>query len=409
MSTKRLQLSRHNSSVRIFAFSPSVAAEASPVATNDASVAASGASVAADKGNSHCSEYLCMFTIDNPTLTFRQQVEELLSLCAHIKQTNFEGQLSDLNTARIAFKRYYLSDAANQVDELRAITGDEDCAVSMVQQPPLSGSKVGMWVYFMTNTLNHKIDDHLYSIAHDGYEELWSTQNTASGSDSYAQTFSILSTYAGRLRSQGCTLRDNCVRTWLYVNDIDNQYAGVVRARNDVFDHEGLTTDTHFIASTGIGGRDMKHEVYCKMNAVAIKGITPAQVHYLYAVDHLNRTSDYGVRFERGTYVDFASRRRVYISGTASIDNHGHILYEGDIRRQVHRMWENIAALLAEAGCTFDNVAEFSVYLRDIADYQVVAQMYKEQFPNTPYIILHAPVCRPGWLIESECIALKEL
>lgn len=402
MSTKRLQLSRHNSSVRIFAFSPSVAAEAPQVA-------AGGATTAAEVDNSHCSEYLCMFTINNPMLTFRQQVEELLSLCAHIKHTNFEGRLADLNTARIAFKRYYLSDAANQVDELRAITGDEDCAVSMVQQPPLSGSKVGMWVYFMTNTRNHKIGDHLYSIAHDGYEELWSTQNTAPGPDSYTQTFDILSTYADRLRSRGCTLRDNCVRTWLYVNDIDNQYAGVVRARNDVFDHEGLTTDTHFIASTGIGGRDMQHEVYCKMNAVAIKGITPAQVHYLYALDHLNRTSDYGVRFERGTYVDFASRRRVYISGTASIDNKGHILYEGDIRRQVHRMWENIAALLAEAGCTFDNVAEFSVYLRDIADYQVVAQMYKEQFPNTPYIILHAPVCRPGWLIESECIALKEL
>ncbi len=361
------------------------------------------------EGSSYSSEYLCMFTILNPSLTFREQVEELLSLCSYIKQTNFEGQLADLNTARIAFKRYYLSDAANQVGELHDITGDEDCAVSMVQQPPLSGSKVGMWVYFMTNTTNHKIDNHFYCVSHDGYDELWSTQNTADGADSYAQTFHILSTYSNRLRSLGCTLKDNCVRTWLYVNDIDNQYAGVVRARNDVFDKEGLTADTHFIASTGIAGRDAKHEVYCKMNAVAIKGIAPEQVHYLYALDHLNRTSDYGVRFERGTYVDFASRRRVYISGTASIDNRGQVVYEGDIRRQVHRMWENIAALLAEAGCSFDNVAEFSVYLRDIADYHVVSEMYKEQFPNTPYIILHAPVCRPGWLIESECIALKPL
>lgn len=388
MSTKRLQLSRHNSHVRIFAFN-----------TTPQSAAA----------KSECSEYLCMFTILNPTLTFREQVTELLSLCSHIKETNFEGQVADLSSARIAFKRYYLSDAANQVDELRALTGEEDCAVSMVQQPPLSGSKVGMWVYFMTGTNNHKIDEHLYSVSHDGYDELWSTQNTAEGADSYAQTFDILSTYADSLRSQGCTLKDNCVRTWLYVNDIDNQYAGVVNARNDVFDREGLTADTHFIASTGIGGRDARHEVYCKMNAVAIKGIAPEQVHYLYALDHLNRTSDYGVRFERGTYVDFASRRRVYISGTASIDNRGNVVHEGDIRRQTLRMWENIEALLKEADCTFDNVAEFSVYLRDIADYAVVSEMFKEKFPHTPYIILHAPVCRPGWLIESECIALKEL
>lgn len=402
MSTKRLQLTRQNARVRVFAFDNDKSA---PVAeANGAPDAASP-----DAANNQTNEYLCMFTVLDHTLTFRQQLQELLSLSDYIQKTNFDGQLRDLNKARIAFKRYYLSDAANQVAELREVTGEEDCAVSMVQQPPLSGAKVGMWVYFMTNTDNHKVDDHLYSVAHDGYEELWSTQNTAPGPDSYTQAFAILSGWADRLRSVGCTLKDNCVRTWLYVNDIDNQYAGVVRARNDVFDREGLTTSTHFIASTGIGGRDAAHEVYCKMNAVAIKGITPAQVHYLYALDHLNRTSEYGVRFERGTYVDFASRRRVYISGTASIDNKGHILYPGDIRRQVHRMWENIEALLKEAGCTFDNVAEFSVYLRDIADYQVVSQMYKEQFPHTPYIILHAPVCRPGWLIESECIALKEI
>lgn len=204
-------------------------------------------------------------------------------------------------------------------------------------------------------------------------------------------------------------MAENCIRTWFYVNDIDNQYAGVVRARNVVFDAAGLTEKTHYVASTGIDGRDADPRVYCKMNAIAIKGIKKEQIHYLYALNHLNRTSEYGVRFERGTFVDFANRRRVYISGTASINNKGEIMYEGDIRKQVYRMWENIEALLKEAECTFDNVAEFSVYLRDSADYAVVDKMYKEKFPHTPYIILNAAVCRPGWLIESECIALKSI
>lgn len=381
MNIKRLKLTHNEANVRLFAF---------------------------DGGNG-VNEYLCMFTVHNPELTFKEQLNELLACCRHIQETNFEGQLGDLDTAKVAFKRYYLSDAANQVDELKSVTGDEGCAVSMVQQSPLAGAKVGMWTYLMTGTVNRKIEEHLYQVSHDGYDELWATQNTAPGASSYQQTYAILSDYADHLRRQGCTLADNCIRTWLYVNDIDNQYAGVVRARNDVFDQEGLTEHTHYIASTGIGGRDADHNVYCKMNAVAIKGIRQDQIHYLYALDHLNRTSDYGVRFERGTYVDFAGRRRVYISGTASIDNKGMVMYEGDIRQQVQRMWENIEALLKEAGCTFDNVAEFSVYLRDIADYAVVSKMYKERFPDTPYIILHAPVCRPGWLIESECIALKKI
>lgn len=381
MSIKRLQLSKDNADVRVFAFD-------------------------ADGG---ANEYLCMFTIKNNFLTFKEQLTTLIYLSQNVQETNCEGQLQGLDKAKIAFKRYYLSDAENQIKELKQVTGEEDCAVSIVQQPPLSGAKVGMWVYFMSGTENHKIDDHLYSVAHDGYEELWSTQNTAEGMDSFVQTEEIFTTYMKRLKDNGCDLADNCIRTWFYVNDIDNQYDGVVKARNEVFDAVGLTNKTHFIASTGIGGRDADHHYYCKMNALAINGIKEEQIHYLYALSHLNRTSDYGVRFERGTYVDFAHRRRVYISGTASIDNEGDILYVGDIRKQVQRMWENIEALLKEGGCTFDNVAEFTVYVRDIADYDVVAKMYEEKFPDTPYIILNASVCRPGWLIESECIALKNI
>jgi enamine deaminase RidA (YjgF/YER057c/UK114 family) len=48
-----------------------------------------------------------------------------------------------------------------------------------------------------------------------------------------------------------------------------------------------------------------------------------------------------------------------------------------------------------------------TVYLRDMADYAVVKQLFDERFPHTPKVILLAPVCRPGWLIEMECMAVK--
>jgi hypothetical protein len=35
--------------------------------------------------------------------------------------------------------------------------------------------------------------------------------------------------------------------------------------------------------------------------------------------------------------------------------------------------------------------------------------MYRERFPGRPYVIVHAPVCRPGWLIEMECMAVKQV
>lgn len=145
------------------------------------------------------------------------------------------------------------------------------------------------------------------------------------------------------------------------------------------------------------------------MDNYAIQGIQREQIHYLYAPTHLNRTSDYGVSFERGTRVDYRDRRHVFISGTASINNKGEVKYPKNIVRQTERMWENVEALLAEAECTFDDVCEMVVYLRDTADYGIVSDMYRERFPGRPYVIVHAPVCRPGWLIEMECMAVKQV
>jgi enamine deaminase RidA (YjgF/YER057c/UK114 family) len=129
-------------------------------------------------------------------------------------------------------------------------------------------------------------------------------------------------------------------------------------------------------------------------------------VIYLKGSTHLNPTHEYGVTFERGTAVDYDDRRHVIISGTASIDNKGQIVHPGDIRNQTLRMWENVEVLLAEAEATYDDVMHMIVYLRDIADYSVVSRMFNERFPECPKVFVQAPVCRPGWLIEMECIAI---
>ena len=145
------------------------------------------------------------------------------------------------------------------------------------------------------------------------------------------------------------------------------------------------------------------------MDNYAIAGIQKEQIHYLYAPTLLNRTSDYGVSFERGTYIDYADRRHVIISGTASINNKGEVIYAKDIVKQTQRMWDNVEALLKEAECNYDDVCEMIVYLRDLADYQIVSELYKKRFPGKPYVIIHAPVCRPGWLVEMECMAVKSI
>jgi len=346
-------------------------------------------------------EYHIMVHVNSARLSFPQQLEAIFNAYAKI----IDGPLKGANAV---FKRYFLSDASNQADEV-IVADVTDCAKSIIQQAPLDGTKIALWCYLMTGVQTGIGKSGLYEVRHGGFRHLWNASAHNMATNSEYQTRLLFNEYNMQLLEEGCTLEANCIRTWFFVNDIDLNYGGVVRARNQFFFTQGLTQQTHFIASTGIGGRQADPNVLSQMDNYAIAGVKKEQIHYLYAPTHLNRTSDYGVSFERGTYVDYADRRQVFISGTASINNKGEIMYPKDVVKQTHRMWENVEALLKEADCTFDNVGEMVVYLRDIADYQLVSELYKERFYGKPYVIVNAPVCRPGWLVEMECMAVKQI
>jgi enamine deaminase RidA (YjgF/YER057c/UK114 family) len=340
-----------------------------------------------------------MIHISRQGMTFSEQLEAVQNAYTQLIETHLPG-------TQAVFKRYFLSDAANQQDEV-IVSDVTDCAKSIIQQAPLDGTKIALWCYLMTGIQTGLTNAGLYTVSHGQFKHLWngSAHNLAANSE--YQTRLLFNEYNMQLLEEGCTLEANCIRTWLFVNDIDLNYGGVVRARNQVFFTQGLTVNTHFIASTGIGGRQADPNVLCQMDNYAVAGIQKNQIHYLYAPTHLNRTSDYGVSFERGTYIDYSDRRHVFISGTASINNKGEVMYAKNIVKQTHRMWDNVEALLKEADCTYDDVCEMVVYLRDIADYQIVSELYKERFSGKPYVIVHAAVCRPGWLVEMECMAVK--
>ena len=346
-------------------------------------------------------EYHAMIHVSTLRMAFSEQLDTVLNAYTNLISEKLPG-------TQAVFKRYFLSDAANQQDEVVA-ADMSDCAKSIIQQAPLDGTKIAIWVYLMTGIHTNITSGGLYAVSHGSFRHLWngSAHNLAANSE--YQTRLLFNEYNMQLIEEGCTLEANCIRTWFFVNDVDLNYGGVVRARNQFFFTQGLTVHTHFIASTGIGGRQADPNVLAQMDNYAIAGIKKAQIHYLYAPTHLNRTSDYGVSFERGTYVDYADRRQVFISGTASINNKGEIMYPKDIVKQTQHMWENVEALLREAECSYDDVAEMVVYLRDTADYPLVHDLYEQRFHGRPYVIVHAPVCRPGWLVEMECMAIKEI
>ena len=349
------------------------------------------------------SEYHVMIHARCPEDTYEQQLNAVVNAYFALLEGEIRGAVA-------VFKRYFLSDAANQSDMLLALTTESsDCALSIVEQPPLNGTKIALWAYLQSGVQTRVLHNGLFEVKHGAYRHLWSGNAFNRAANSEYQTRLLLNDYVMQLMEQGCKLADNCIRTWFFVQNVDVNYAGVVKARNEVFVTQNLTEKTHYISSTGIGGRHADPKVSVQMDAYAVDGIKPGQVHFLYAPTHLNPTYEYGVSFERGTYVDYGDRRQVFISGTASINNKGEVVHPGNIRRQTERMWENVEALLKEAGCTFADLGQMIVYLRDMADYAVVKEMYDKRFPATPKVFVHAPVCRPGWLIEMECMGVKRL
>lgn len=325
--------------------------------------------------------------------SFMEQADEVYQLVMQLDD-EIKRQGCHLQYAKV-----FLSDAQNQYDLLLSsqlyTNSLSRVMFTVVEQPPLDGSKMGL----LLQISDEEADFQFFSMR--------LSSDECKGRTSYVQTCLLFDKFIKLLSERGLTLKDHCLRTWIYVADIDVNYSGAVRARNDLFRNQGLTADTHFIASTGIGGYTQTREACVGIDFLVYPDAKDGDVKYLKALDHLNPTHEYGVAFERGTRLKTHSGFIYFISGTASIDRHGNVMHVGDVLKQADRLLENIDSLLHDGGAALKDVGYFIVYLRDISDYGRVNAYMESHFHNTPYIIVNAKVCRPQWLIEMECVAHK--
>lgn len=333
----------------------------------------------------------------NTSLNTDDQIRNLETAVDVISSTGIIGKNMSL-----VYRRYFMSDPANQYRLLkRTLSG----AISITGQAPLDYAKTALWCYFVEDAIIEE-ENGATIMKHSAYEHYYYTGlHSVTSPDEYTQTLQIFNTLRTSLKQENLSFAEELVRTWIYVQGVDTHYAGMVRARKEVFDEEGLTEHTHYIASTGIEGRFRLPQSLVYMDAYAVKGMLQGQLSYLHAPEYLSPTSKYGVTFERGSCVDYGDRKHVFISGTASIDKYGEILFPYDVMAQAKRALMNILGLLNEAGADFDDLSQLIVYLRDMADYPLIKPFVESMLPNVPTVFLLAPVCRPGWLIEMECMA----
>lgn len=314
------------------------------------------------------------------------------------------------------FRRLFLSDPINQTAAVRNSalfrdTIDNPVAVSVVGQPP-AGSKISLLAHHISGAplRKTKLSPKHLLLEKNGIRHLWSTRMCAAthGAPSVAdaQTWEVFSELIGTLTSLGGNLHDHCVRTWLYLKDVDVFYKAMVETRGKLFRQHGLTEDTHYISSTGIQGACAHQYDVVLMDAYSILDLVPGQMSFLSDLDKLCATKDYHVHFERGTKIAYADRAHHFISGTASIDASGMIVHPGDVVKQLDRAITNVEALLASGAARLDDMMYLIVYLRDVCDETRVRHVLAERFPGVPTVVVQGPVCRPDWLIEIEGIGV---
>jgi 2-iminobutanoate/2-iminopropanoate deaminase len=99
----------------------------------------------------------------------------------------------------------------------------------------------------------------------------------------------------------------------------------------------------------------------------------------------------------------------LFVSGQVPIDPATGKLVEGGIAEQANRCFDNLAAILAEAGSGLDKLVKTTVFLDDIGDFAAMNAVYAERVPE-PFparsAIEISQIPLPGALVEIEVVAL---
>lgn len=99
----------------------------------------------------------------------------------------------------------------------------------------------------------------------------------------------------------------------------------------------------------------------------------------------------------------------VFVSGQLPIDPATGELCSGTVGDMTRQSMRNVAAILAEAGCTLAHVVKTTIFLKDLEDFAQVNAAYAEFFPENPPARACVQVAKlpKDARVEIEAIAVK--
>jgi len=98
----------------------------------------------------------------------------------------------------------------------------------------------------------------------------------------------------------------------------------------------------------------------------------------------------------------------LFIAGQVALDADGKLVGEGDIRAQATQVLENIRAIVEANGATMADLAQVTVYVRDIEAFSSISDIRERYFPAdgpASAIVEVSALAWPEFLIEISAVA----
>jgi 2-iminobutanoate/2-iminopropanoate deaminase len=97
----------------------------------------------------------------------------------------------------------------------------------------------------------------------------------------------------------------------------------------------------------------------------------------------------------------------VYVAGQLPTDDKGNVV-AGDIAVQAKQVFDNLRAILQQAGTSLDNAVSATVMLQNASDFPALDQIYRQQFKGEPpaRTTVIGNMVRPGALLEIQVTAV---
>ncbi len=196
------------------------------------------------------------------------------------------------------------------------------------------------------------------------------------------------------------------IRTWFYNRDITAWYKDFNQARDEFFQKKNVFGRL-VPASTAVGTNNGTDSAVIG-GTLAVQGKSE-EVKTIAVTSPLQGPAlEYGSSFSRAVELILPDHRRLFISGTASIDSSGQTVHINDTPAQVKYTMEVMKAILKSTSMDFSNVTRSIGYFKHAEDGKLLDEYCRtNKLPQFPVIITENDICRDDLLFEIEVDAIK--